>query len=116
MIKRTKDIYKSVIPPPQGYTIVKTELLEAGDGPTRDEEEIYRAVGLNSMDFLDDMRILRTIVRAPDGKTLYTSSIVESVVDLCKKPFWEEFWKHVVLSDGPADKLPKGSIRKRIDL
>ena len=44
LIKHTENLYQSVIPVPEGYSLQKTELLEGGDGPTPDEGYSWTAV------------------------------------------------------------------------
>jgi hypothetical protein len=94
LIKYTQDTYRSVVQPPAGYRLIRTELLRAGDGPTRDEEEVYRELNWELPDFPDNWMLFRCIVETPNGK-LYSNSVVESLVDLCKREFWEDFWQAV---------------------
>lgn len=102
LIKYTQDTYRSVVQPPDGYRLITTELLRAGDGPAREEEAVYREFGLQDMDFLDNLMVFRCIVEGPNGK-LYTSSVIESLVDLCKREFWEDFWQEVQSAAGRDD-------------
>jgi hypothetical protein len=102
-IKYSQDTYRSVVQPPAGYRLTKTELLRAGDSPSREEEAVYREFGLQDMEFLDGFMVFRCIVEAPDGSTLYTSSVIESLVTLCKREFWEDFWTQVVAAAAGGD-------------
>jgi hypothetical protein len=95
LIKYTQDTYRSVVQPPDGYRLTRTELLRAGDGPSREDEERYRELGLELPDFPDNWMLFRCIVEMPDGSKLYSSSVIESLVDLCKREFWEDFWAEV---------------------
>jgi len=93
LIKYSTDTYRSVVQPPDGYRLTRTELLRAGDGPSREDEDLYRELGWELPDFPANWMLFRCIVEAPNGSKLYTSSVIESLVDLCKREFWEDFWQ-----------------------
>ena len=85
-----------MIEPPAGYALIRTEALtDSTEGPDSTTRAIRRELGLDEDFTLGDTIIFRTIVKCPDGSSTYTSTMVDSLIDLCKKPFWEEFWKQV---------------------
>ena len=82
-----EDFYKSLVPPPDGYLLQKTELLMGGEHPGREYEDFCREFGLSTdFSWLDDFMLFRCIIKGPKH-VIYTSTVLDTKVDLCKKEF-----------------------------
>jgi hypothetical protein len=90
--------YPSLVEPPDGYVMLRNELLQMADVNDYVEE---KGIFSNEFDFLDDCIIFRGIVQCPNGDIKYVSSVIDSKVVLCKKFYWKDFWQQVVRSDKP---------------
>ena len=100
-VKRyAENFYKSLIEPPAGYSILRSEVVRgAPDDLDREEEDLLRSLDINPDAFPSKMILFRAIIKCPDGMTKYTSSMIDSIVALCKIDFWEDFWEQVLASE-----------------